>query len=65
MSRMIEMMRESAVPSHIMRAAAKGALHETCEQLARADMAAFETQGRFIKSRYGEQGIESEETSTT
>ena len=27
-------------------------------------MAAFETQGRFIKSRYGEQGIESEDAST-
>ena len=29
-------------------------LREISEQLARADMAAFETQGRFIKSRYGE-----------
>jgi hypothetical protein len=29
-------------------------LGEISEQLARADMAAFETQGRFIKSRYGE-----------
>ncbi|HET7577592.1 MAG TPA: hypothetical protein VFK19_13670 [Sphingomicrobium sp.] len=35
-------------------AAAKSALSESSEQLARADMAAFETQGRFIKSRYGE-----------
>jgi hypothetical protein len=37
-------------------AAAKSALGESSEQLARADMAAFETQGRFIKSRYGEDG---------
>jgi hypothetical protein len=35
------------------------------EQLARGDMAAFETQGRFIQSRYGEQGIESEDASNT
>lgn len=41
-------------------AAGRAALAEVSEQLARADMAAFETQGRFIKSRYGEQGIESE-----
>ncbi len=26
------------------------------EQLARADVAAFETQGRFIQSRYGSDG---------
>jgi hypothetical protein len=37
-------------------AAAKSALGESSEQLARADVAAFETQGRFIKSRYGEDG---------
>jgi len=37
-------------------AAARGALDENCEQLARQDMAAFETQGRFIKSRYGDEG---------
>ena len=35
-------------------AAARAALGEVCEQLARQDMAAFETQGRFIKSRYGD-----------
>ena len=35
-------------------AAGRAALSEVSEQLARADMAAFETQGRFIKSRYGE-----------
>ena len=40
-------------------AAAKTALEETSEQLARADLAAFETQGRFIKSRYGEERIDS------
>jgi len=35
-------------------AAGRSALAEVSEQLARADMAAFETQGRFIKSRYGD-----------
>jgi hypothetical protein len=39
-------------------AAGRQALAETAEQLARADMAAFETQGRFIKSRYGEERID-------
>lgn len=37
-------------------AAGRNALEEVSEKLARADMAAFETQGRFIKSRYGEEG---------
>ena len=37
-------------------AAARSALDEVSEQLARQDMAAFETQGRFIKSRYGDEG---------
>jgi hypothetical protein len=46
-------------------AAARTALNEVSEQLARSDLAAFETQGRFIKSRYGEQGIESEDASST
>ena len=46
-------------------AAGRAALAEVSEQLARADMAAFETQGRFIQSRYGEQGIESEDASNT
>ncbi|NUQ18232.1 MAG: hypothetical protein HOP95_07230 [Sphingomonas sp.] len=46
-------------------AAARGALAEVSEHLARGDLAAFETQGRFIQSRYGEQGIESEDASST
>lgn len=37
-------------------AAGRAALAEISEQLARADMAAFETQGRFIQSRYGDDG---------
>lgn len=37
-------------------AAGRKALTEISEQLARADLAAFETQGRFIASRYGEDG---------
>jgi hypothetical protein len=37
-------------------AAGRSALAEISEQLARADMAAFETQGRFIQSRYGDDG---------
>ena len=40
-------------------AAGRKALGEINESLARADMNAFETQGRFIKSRYGEQEIDS------
>jgi hypothetical protein len=39
-------------------AAARTALDEISENLARADLAAFETQGRFIKSRYGEERID-------
>jgi hypothetical protein len=46
-------------------AAARGALSEVSQQLARSDLAAFETQGRFIESRYGDQGIESEDASST
>ena len=46
-------------------AAGRAALSEISEQLARADMAAFETQGRFIQSRYGEQGIESEDAASS
>ena len=42
-------------------AAGRSALGEVSEQLARADVAALETQGRFIQSRYGEQQIESED----
>ena len=37
-------------------AAGRSALGEICEQLARADVAALETQGRFIQSRYGQDG---------
>ncbi|MEO5772611.1 MAG: hypothetical protein ABIQ32_00655 [Sphingomicrobium sp.] len=39
-------------------AASRSALHEISEKIARADIAALETQGRFIESRYGEQRIE-------
>jgi hypothetical protein len=39
-------------------AAGRAALTEISEKLARADMAAFETQGRFIQSRYGEERID-------
>lgn len=39
-------------------AAGRTALADVCEQLARGDVAALETQGRFIESRYGEQRIE-------
>jgi len=46
-------------------AAGRAALAETSEQLARGDLAAFETQGRFIKSRYGEEGIENEDASSS
>jgi hypothetical protein len=38
--------------------AGRQALTEISENLARADMAAFETQGRFIQSRYNEQKID-------
>ena len=38
--------------------AGRVALQEIGEKLAKADMAAFETQGRFIKSRYGEERID-------
>ena len=40
-------------------AAGRTALGEISQKLAKADMAAFETQGRFIASRYGEQPIDS------
>lgn len=40
-------------------AAGRSALADVAEQLARADVAALETQGRFIQSRYGEQRIDS------
>lgn len=38
--------------------AGRVALTEISERLAKADMMAFETQGRFIKSRYGEEKID-------
>ena len=38
--------------------AGRAALSEVSEKLARTDVAAFETQGRFIKSRYGEERID-------
>jgi hypothetical protein len=47
--------------------AARAALDDVSEQLARQDLAAFETQGRFINSRYGEepQQLQSDSDSTT
>lgn len=39
-------------------AAARTALNEISEELARSDLAAFETQGRFLKSRYGQEPID-------
>ena len=44
-------------------AAGRSALDEISEQLARADVAALETQGRFIQSRYGQEGPEPVSTS--
>ena len=38
-------------------AAGRSALADISEKLARSDMAAFETQGRFIKDRYGNEEI--------
>src|SRR5205823_1920722 len=35
-------------------AAGRAALNEMSQKLARADVAAFETQGHFIESRYGD-----------
>ncbi|MEA3078675.1 MAG: hypothetical protein QOF05_83 [Sphingomonadales bacterium] len=46
-------------------AAGRAALAEVSEQLARADVAALETQGRFIQSRYGEQGVANEDAPST
>ena len=39
-------------------AAGRQALTEISEKLARADLAAFETQGRFIQSRYSEKTLD-------
>jgi hypothetical protein len=38
--------------------AGRAALAEISEKLARSDVAALETQGRFIKTRYGEERID-------
>jgi len=38
--------------------AGRKALADISESLAKADMAAFETQGRFIQTRYGEEKID-------
>ena len=38
--------------------AARTALEEISQDLAKNDLDAFQTQGRFIKSRYGEQTID-------
>ena len=46
-------------------AAGRSALAEVSEQLARADVAALETQGRFIQSRYGEAPVANEDASST
>ena len=43
--------------------AGRTALAEVAERLARADVAALETQGRFIQSRDGEERIDSEDAS--
>ena len=40
-------------------AASRAALGDISEKLARSDLAALETQGRFIQSRYGEERIDS------
>jgi hypothetical protein len=45
--------------------AGRSALREISEKLARADMAAFETQGRFIQSRYAEDGPEAVDPAQT
>jgi len=39
-------------------AASRAALGDISEKLARADIAAFETQGRFIESRYGREELD-------
>lgn len=49
-----------AVDQRLVEALTAGrqALTEISEKLARADMAAFETQGRFIQSRYSEKTLD-------
>lgn len=46
-------------------AAGRSALADVSEQLARADVAALETQGRFIQSRYGQDPVRREDTANT
>ena len=46
-------------------AAGRAALAEVAQQLARADVAALETQGRFIQSRYGDQSVANEDAPST
>jgi hypothetical protein len=46
-------------------AAGRTALRDISGRLARNDIAAFETQGRFIKSRYADEGVESTSPSET
>lgn len=45
-------------------AASRGALNEISEKLARNDLAALETQGRFIQSRYGQDAPALEDSSS-
>jgi hypothetical protein len=45
-------------------AAARTALNDVSQQLARDDLAAFETQGRFISSRYGDEPVEGQDSNT-
>jgi hypothetical protein len=46
-------------------AAGRSALREISEKLARADLAALETQGRFIQSRYADDGPEAVDPAQT
>ena len=46
-------------------AAGRSALADVSEQLAHADVAALETQGRFIQSRYGQDAVRSEDPANT
>lgn len=45
-------------------AASRAALGDISQKLARADLAALETQGRFMKSRYGEDGPQAVESAS-
>jgi hypothetical protein len=46
-------------------AAGRRALNDISQNLARADVAALETQGRFIQSRYGESEVTNEDAPST